>query len=87
MLWCVRTTLTLDDDVAAQLEQLRARGTRSFKELVNEALRAGLGRLDDAEQTRPRGPYTRAVSLGKARLPDVDDVSEVLAITEGDGYR
>lgn len=87
MLWCVRTTLTLDDDVAAQLDQLRAWSTRSFKELVNEVLRAGLGRLENAERARPRGPYTRAVSLGKARLPDVDDVSEALAITEGDDYR
>ena len=54
---------------------------------MNEVLRAGLGRLENAEQARPRGPYTRAVSLGKARLPDVDDVSEALAITEGDDYR
>ncbi|MDQ3887520.1 MAG: ribbon-helix-helix protein, CopG family [Actinomycetota bacterium] len=83
----MRTTLTLDDDVAAQLDQLRARGTQSFKELVNEVLRAGLQCLESAEHAQPRGPYTRAVSLGKVRLPDVDDVSEALAVTEGDDYR
>lgn len=35
----------------------------------------------------PRGPFTRAVSLGAPRLPDVDDVSEVLAIIEDERYR
>jgi hypothetical protein len=38
----MRTTLTLDEDVAALLRQ-RARETgRPFKQVVNEALRAGL---------------------------------------------
>ena len=87
MLRCMRTTLTLDDDVTAQLDQLRARSTQSFKKLVNDVLRAGLQCLENAEHAQPRGPYTRVVSLGKARLPDIDDVSEALAITEGDDYR
>lgn len=82
----MRTTLSLDDDVAAQLEQLRARGDRSFRQLVNDALRAGLAQLDRQVAT-PRGPFTRAVSLGAPRLPDVDDVSEVLAIVEDERYR
>jgi plasmid stability protein len=38
----MRTTLTLDDDVAAQLrERSRATGS-SFKDVVNETIRAGL---------------------------------------------
>ncbi len=82
----MRTTLSLDDDIAAQLEQLRARGDRSFRQLVNDALRVGLAYLD-RESATPRGPFTRAVSLGVPRLPDVDDVSEALAITEGESYR
>ncbi|MGH3697611.1 MAG: CopG family transcriptional regulator [Pseudonocardiaceae bacterium] len=82
----MRTTLSLDDDIAAQLEQLRARGDRSFRQLVNDALRVGLAHLD-RESAATRGPYTRAVSLGAPRLPDVDDVSEALAITEGESYR
>lgn len=82
----MRTTLSLDPDIAAQLEALRARGDRSFRQLVNEALRVGLAHLDH-ERATPRGPYTRAVSLGAPRLPDIDDVSETLAITEGESYR
>jgi Arc/MetJ family transcription regulator len=38
----MRTTLTLDDDVAAELKRVARRTGRPFKELVNEALRAGL---------------------------------------------
>jgi plasmid stability protein len=38
----VRTTLTLDDDLAAALQKKADRTGRSFKEVVNEALRAGL---------------------------------------------
>lgn len=82
----MRTTLTIDDDVAAQLEQHRARGERSFRVLVNDALRAGLAHLDRAE-AHPAGPFTRSVSLGGPRLPDLDDVSEALAVAEGDNHR
>lgn len=82
----MRTTLTLDDDVAAQLEQLRARADRPYKEIVNDVLRAGLAHLD-RQESRPKGPFTREVSLGRPRLPDVDDVSEALAVGEGEAYR
>jgi hypothetical protein len=82
----MRTTLTLDDDVAAHLEQMRARGDKSFKELINDVLRTGLAHLERAE-TRPQGPFTRTVSLGRPRLPDLDDVSEALAVAEGEQYR
>lgn len=84
----MRTTLTLDDDVAARLERLRGREGRPFKQLVNDVMRAGLAYLDrEAEQARPRGPFTRPVALGTPRLPDLDDVSEALAIVEGEDHR
>jgi hypothetical protein len=38
----MRTTLTLDDDVARLLEAEAHRQRRSFKAVVNEALRRGL---------------------------------------------
>lgn len=46
----MRTTLTLDDDVAAMLHQVAKERGISFKEAVNTALRAGLV----AEIPRPR---------------------------------
>ncbi len=49
----VRTTLTLDDDVATKLRQLAHRRRRPFKEVVNEVLRHGLsGRGGGAARTR-----------------------------------
>jgi Arc/MetJ family transcription regulator len=38
----MRTTLTLDEDVAAKLQELARRRRISFKEAVNSALRRGL---------------------------------------------
>lgn len=83
----MRTTLTLDDDVAAQLDQIRARRAQPFKQLVNDVPRAGLAQLAADQAVHRGGPYTRSVSLGRPRLPDVDDVSETLAIAEGEHHR
>ena len=38
----MRTTLTLDDDVADKLQELAARRKASFKATVNDVLRRGL---------------------------------------------
>lgn len=82
----MRTTLTLDSDVAAHLERLRVARGVSYKTLVNDALREGLNRLERGRGGRP-GPFTRPRSLGGSRLPDVDDVSEALAVAEGEQHR
>lgn len=50
----VRTTLTLDDDVTARLERLRRKRKASFKQIVNDAMRAG---LDALEKPRPLKPF------------------------------
>ena len=39
----MRTTLRLDDELAHQLKQKAHREQRSFKQVVNEVIRAGLG--------------------------------------------
>ncbi|HVS33491.1 MAG TPA: ribbon-helix-helix protein, CopG family [Thermoanaerobaculia bacterium] len=38
----MRTTMTLDDDLAKQLREEARRTGRSFKDVVNDALRRGL---------------------------------------------
>lgn len=79
----MRTTLTLDDDVASRLQQLRDVSTRSYKDLVNDLLRRGL----DADAHRPggtSGDYTRPQDLGRLLLADIDDVTEALAVAEGE---
>jgi hypothetical protein len=82
----MRTTLSLDDDVAAQLEQVRRRRGGSLKETVNAALREGLARLEQPA-ARPRKSYTRSVSLGRPSVGSVDNIAEVLAVAEGDTFR
>ena len=82
----MRTTLTLDDDVAAALRGLREAGNGRLKDLVNEALRLGLKQMT-APPTRPRRFRTRAVDLGRCRVGSLDDVAEVLAAGEGEGFR
>ena len=81
----MRTTLTIDDDVAARLRRLRAQG-RPLKEIVNDLLRRGLDASEQAPLRSRRSPTT-AVDLGKPALPDVDDVWGVIAAVEGDEHR
>ena len=45
----MKTTLTLDDDVAAALERVRRTRNANLKDVVNDALRRGLNDLS----TRP----------------------------------
>ena len=81
-----RTTLTLDDDVAATLERLRRSRRTSLKRLINEALRRGLD--DMGRRRRPREAIrTRAVALGRVRIASIDNIGEALAIAEGEGFK
>jgi hypothetical protein len=67
----VRTTVTLDPDTRLLVERaMRERGL-SFKEAINEAIRAGLGpsERDDRRYTTPR-------TLGPARI----DVTRALSV-------
>lgn len=65
----MRTTLTLDDELAAALKKRAYETGRSFKEVVNEALRDGLqaGRV----LPRPERYTLDPVALGEP-LPGID---------------
>jgi hypothetical protein len=63
----MRTTLTLDDDVAAHLQRLARETGRPFKQIVNDALRAGLVPQQAISGEEPSPP---TFDLGL--LPDVD---------------
>jgi len=87
MIWCVRTTLTLDDDVVALLEQERRKRKARLRDIVNEALREGLSRARRPADRRRREFRTKTVSLGRCLAGSLDDVAEVLAVPEGDRFR
>jgi hypothetical protein len=82
----MRTTLTLDDDVAIALERLRHARDASLKDIVNDVLRRGLNDFD-ARRKRRGSFQTKGVSLGRLRLASIDNVSESLAIAEGEAFK
>jgi hypothetical protein len=79
----MRTTLTLDDDVAAALERVRRQRDASLKELINEALRRGLKDMSSRPKQREL-VRTRSVALGRLRIASIDNIAEALAIAEGE---
>ncbi|MBL8920375.1 MAG: hypothetical protein JNJ54_16020 [Myxococcaceae bacterium] len=80
----MRTTLTLDDDVAALLKRAMKESGRSLKDQVNQALRLGLTVKTPA--ARKRRAITRTYDGGAARL-SFESTSEALALAEGDGFK
>lgn len=82
----MRTTLTLDDDVAEALDkELRRRPKSSFKEVVNDLLRAGI----HARRPSKRAPkfIVRARPMGLRRGVNYDDVGGLLEELEGATHR
>ena len=67
----MRTTSTIDDDIARQLREIVHRSGKPFKNMVNEALRAGIenNRIADVS-----GPYRlEPVAMGEVMGPyDLD---------------
>jgi hypothetical protein len=80
----MRTTITIDDDVASRLERLKK--TRPFKDLVNEALREGLDQME-RRRSAPPEPYVIVPVMGKPRRTDLDNVAELIAELDGDNYK
>jgi hypothetical protein len=82
----MRTTLTLDDDVAAKLKAESRRTGRPFREIVNETLRRGLaGQRVTAERQAFR---ITARDLGDLRPGlSLDNVAELIAQVEGALHR
>ena len=82
----MRTTLTLDDDVAAALERLRKTHKASLKALVNQALREGLKQMRAAPRQKGRF-HTVPMDLGALRIGSIDNIAEVLAFAEGESFK
>jgi plasmid stability protein len=82
----VRTTLTLDEDVAAKLKAEARRSGRSFKETVNSALRRA---LTQARPVPSEPPFrVKARDLGKLRPGlSLDNVGDLLEQVEGPLHR
>lgn len=82
----VRTTLTLDEDIAAKLRAEAQASGKSFRQVVNEAIRRGLVTRDAVEAAEPFRVEAR--DLGNLRPgPELDDVPGLLERVEGPEHR
>ena len=82
----MRTTLTIEDDVAAAIRRLRRVRKASMKQIVNEALRRGI--RDMTVRKRRRAIFrTRSVDLGSLLIAGLDNIGEVLAAAEGEAFK
>jgi hypothetical protein len=82
----MRTTLTLDDDVAAKLRAESRRSGRPFRAVVNETLRRGLAN----RPSRPARPTFKVTArdLGNLRPGlSLDNVAELIEQVEGSLHR
>jgi hypothetical protein len=81
----VRTTLTLDDDVAKSLKrEMRRSGTNSLKDAVNHFLRLGL--MFSGKQVRK--PFVvRPRAMGLPAGLSYDSVADLLEALEGTGHK
>jgi predicted transcriptional regulator len=73
-----RTTLTLDDDVAARIASEARRSGRPYRVVVNDAIRRGL----DAPTAR-EPLQIRASNMGLRPGIDVDDIEGLLDRLDG----
>jgi phage FluMu gp28-like protein len=83
----MRTTITLEDDVAALVRRAMKARKASLKQVVNEALRVGLtssaSRAREAEPTYRVEPH----DSGRCLIGDIVCVAEALALAEGEDHR
>ena len=82
----MRTTLTLDDDVAAKLKAEARSGGRPFREIVNETLRRGLASRRETALRRSFKITARDLGDLKPGLC-LDDVAGLIEQVEGSLHR
>ena len=78
----MRTTLTIDDDIAAKLVSASRKSGKSFKEIVNTALRRGLLGAQAAQNSKPF--FVQPQKMGSLRPGiSLDKISALLDEADG----
>ena len=80
----MRTTITLDPDVAVKARKGAAALGQPFKVVINRALRIGLDEV--LKPKRGRKYVTKSRPLGLRTGLSYDNIGELLAHAEGEGY-
>jgi hypothetical protein len=78
----MRTTLTLDDDVASKLKEAARVTGKPFKEVVNESIRLGL----QAKTQKPKRTF-KVRNIGARIGMNFTNVERMLQQIEGPDYR
>lgn len=81
----MRTTLTLDDDVAELARKIAGDRGMPMKQVMNEALRAGLRDLSSPVKLTPY--HTRSYDMGLRPGLSLDNIQELLTQIEGEDAR
>lgn len=82
----MRTTLTLEPDVAAALREALRRKGSTQKQIVNDALRRGLREPEEVAEP-PTRYVTVPVDPGPPAVEGIHSVHDLLAFAEGEDYR
>lgn len=78
--------MTIDDDIAIELERLRRTRDASLKEVVNDALRRGIQEMTHRPKKKKRF-RTRVFDVGGVLVASIDNTAELLAEIEGEAFR
>jgi len=82
----MRTTVTIDDDVATKLQaEMRKRRFRSFEQILNDVLRRGL--LVKRELAASNPFRVRARRMGEMQGLNYDNGGELLEYLEGTEHK
>jgi len=76
----MRTTITLEVDVAAAVDHRRRKEDKGISEVVNELVRKGL------TVKEPREPFVQKTYPMGMKI-DVSNVAEAIAYAEGDDWK
>jgi len=82
----MQSTLTLDNDIAVRLKRLNNLRNESFTQTLNEVIAAGMNLIESKSVHQDKPYRIKPVHLG-AKLPNLDNVAEIIAATEGELYK
>lgn len=81
----MRTTITLATDVFEEARRTAGKSGRSFKDVVNDALRLGLTSMKESQPAKPYRVTPRPMGLREGL--SYDKAADLLARAEGEGFK
>ncbi len=81
----MRTTLTIDPDIAMKAKKAMRETGMPFKCLINQALRIGIDAVLSPKKSRPY--QTKGHAMGLRKGLSYDNIHDLLAVAEGEDFR